>query len=161
MIIPLDSRPEEAAALGRLVGHWGSVEFELQCLLGTLLGIDTQKAELVYQSFVSADSKIILLRRLNSQFTLNEAIKEKAEKLLSAAKELNTERNKYIHSLWGFDESGTLIKFVGFLTNNYKTEHPPAELTASDIQIVVDKMHKLSSELCQVQTELQLSKQAQ
>jgi hypothetical protein len=158
MEIPLDSRPEESAALGRLVGHWGCVEHGLQCLLGYLLEVDHKKATLIYQSFAGVEAKIALLRRLNNQLPANEINREQTEKLLTNALELNAERNKWVHSLWAEDCNGSLHKLVAFLPRNpNKPDHGILPIAATDMDMVSHKMSKLSSALTDLRIEIQAS----
>jgi|GEM_PF-6446430 len=154
MIIPLDSKPEECAALGRLVGHWGKVEHELQCLLGTLLGIDNKMAEFIFQSFVSVDSKITLLRRLNLNFYSNRKFTSNLETQLVNAENLSTQRNEFVHSLWRLGPENSLIKFVGYLPRKYKNEHKSVTIGVLEIQSVVDKMSELSTTLYNLQNQI-------
>lgn len=159
MTTPLDSRPQESAAVGRLVAIWGSLEHELHCLLSILLGVDHVKAGLVHKSIMGTESKIALLERLNEQLPTYETYRLRIRALLKEANELNNDRNKYIHSLWGEDpETGTLFKFVGFLPRKpTKTDHEVLELTAADIDIVVDKIRTVTSGIFDLLLEIQLS----
>ena len=78
-LIPLDSQPQHAQALGRLLGHWGICEHNLCAILGNILGVEDHKARFIWAAFPSFAAKQKLLRRLNHHYTVNEVAKSSLE----------------------------------------------------------------------------------
>ena len=74
--LPIDTDPEFAAALGRLIAYWGNLEFNLIHLRQILLDIDNTKARFIYQGFFSIRAKITLLKRLNHFYILDNTLKK-------------------------------------------------------------------------------------
>jgi hypothetical protein len=149
MFIPLDSRPEHAAALGRLLGHWAVVEMELIGILEYFLGIEQPFARLVWQEFVSTRGKINLLLRLNWA-TVDSAMKSKLDDLLNNAQDLNEVRNAYIHALWVDPGANSLhlMRSRNTSPGNYKKTFRKSEpFTPEAIQEDVTKFAKLSAAL--------------
>lgn len=148
---PLDDRPEHAAALGRLLGHWAYLELQLLIVLEKLLEIDTQKARFVYQEFISVASKIKLLQRLNHHFTSDITKKEKLEKLLANTDTLSIKRNNFIHAIWAStlnDDDPQLLRVRNSLPGKYENlYHKIEEFTPKDIQRVVDEISTLTLSL--------------
>ena len=110
-LIPLDSQPQHAQALGRLLGHWGICEHNLCAILGNIVGVEDHKARFIWAAFPSFAAKQKLLRRLNHHYTVNEVAKSSLEALLVQAAKFNSQRNACVHAIWtagGKDKLGQL-----------------------------------------------------
>lgn len=153
--IPLDTHPEHAAALGRLLGHWAFLETQLMGVLQALLYTSQRKSKFVWQEFNSARGKIELAQRLNFHFTGDASLKDDLDKLLAQAQSLNGMRNNYIHALW-VDPGGsdnTLERMSNSLEGNYKKEDKKwVPLTPENIQDDVAKLAVLSQALADWQS---------
>jgi hypothetical protein len=149
--IPFDDAPEHAAALGRLIAHWNVLERILVIILQWLLGTSWNKALFIYQEFVSAKSKINLLRRLNHHFNKNIELKNEIDSYLGRASKLNSQRNQFIHALWGVRVEDKLVRGTTMEPPNYKKSsisgHIPEQFTSQDIQAVVEEIAELSQSL--------------
>lgn len=143
----LEESPEHAAALGRLLGHWGFLEVLLTSLMGHLLYLSPHKTYLIYNEIVSLRAKLKLLKRINHNFTINEVFKKEIHDILVTAENLNEDRNKFIHSFWvgNFQE---MIRMEGSLPGNYKKMAKPyKKFTPQDIQDFVEDIAQLASAL--------------
>lgn len=161
---PLDDHPDHAAALGRLVGHWALLEFNLMAVLRLLLGVNQQKSKFIYQEFISATSKIKLLQRLNHHSNTDGSKKQKLKELLDRADKLNKHRNYFIHALWiGTDQPDfPLLRIKNSLPGDFKKPHnPPEAFSAQDIQDVVVKIAELSVSLQEWTNQEQAGKTTQ
>lgn len=147
--IPLDDHPDHAAALGRLLGHWAILEFQLELTMNYLLGGEYKKSSFVYKEFINTRQKITLLRRLNHHFNDDKDKKEKLRNLLERASELNSKRNQYVHAIWGagLDKNKLMLIRNDLPQNIKKSTHGAFEVTVDDIQGVVEDISKLSHDL--------------
>lgn len=145
--IALDDSPEHAAALGRMLGHWGLLEYFLARLMGFVLDIDRLKADIIFKEIVSFKAKLNLLRRFNHHSTKNQLLKKEIDTLLSTAEGLNKKRNSFIHASWSGD-SNNLYRSENSLEGSYKKMHKPLlRFTAQDIENVVEDIAILSASL--------------
>lgn len=145
--IALDNAPEHAAALGRLLGHWAMLEKILTGLMQYLLQVKPTIAAMIYDEFVSSQSKIRLMKRINYHFTSDNKLKDEINSLLSIASRLNSERNKFIHASWA-SGSSELVRFESILPKNHKKAWKlPMKFTPQDIQDVVEEIAELSVSL--------------
>lgn len=142
--LPIDNSPKHAAALGRLIAHWGHLESQLMHLLQLLLNIDNIKARFIYQEFVSTRGKITLLKRINHFFTSDKALKDKINQLLGTAKDLNETRNHFVHAVWVNTTSQHLMRIENSLPGYTKYRKPIKKFTSQDIQNEVKKIAELS-----------------
>jgi hypothetical protein len=158
---PIDLSPEIAAAIGRLVAHWGILEDLLTQLLQNLLGVDQFRADMVFNTFPALGQKIGLIERLLYSFAEANATRTTALSFCKRAKALSETRNKFIHASWAGDgTSGELVIFSKALPNDTKKRiSQPPIVTAQDIQIEVDKVAALSGEMQIFGTNQALGKQ--
>lgn len=152
-VIPLDYSPDHAAAIGRLLGHWAILESHLEFLLGMLLNIDLYRASFIYQEFVSTNSKIILLRRLNHFFVIDQELKNKLDKLLNQTRILNEKRNAFVHAIWASGPDNKINRMRTTMPGNHKKRFRASEeFTPQDIQNIVEEIAELSASLLQLIT---------
>lgn len=145
--IPLDRNADIAAALGRLLGHFGVVELQLVGLLGLLLGINQPRASLVYQSFISVNAKLLLMQQLAGDFVADGVLKEELQSLIEDVVRLNKRRNKYIHATWAAgDDFASLARMP-----NSRERRASEIVTAARIQKDVDAAAALSAQLLDFQ----------
>ena len=145
--IPLDSEPEVAAAIGRLVGHWGVLEDQFADLLGLLLRIDGWRSRMVFNTFPSLAQKLNLIERLLHAFAEENEARELAIGFCERGKAYADIRNKYVHATWGGGE-GEFAAIPKPLPSN--PIHQSAFLRANEpqgIQSAVDKVSELSGEI--------------
>lgn len=152
--IALEQSPKHAEALGLLLGHWAVFENFLIGIMQYLLGIESQKADIVYKEIISFKAKLKLIRRLNYHYTTDETLTKVIDDLLDKANDLNNDRNSFIHASWAID-GNHLFRCMNILEGNYKKLHKPQlEFTPSDIMNVVEQIATLSAScgtlLCQL-----------
>ncbi len=145
----LDYSPDHAAALGRLLGHWGVLETHLTRMMEYLLKVDHHRADFVYKEFTATKTKITLLLRLNHHFIQDKLLKEEIKELLIKAKNLNKERNAFVHARWGGGAYGAndnkIYRInIGAPFDYKELYNPMYKFTPQDIQKVVEDIAKLS-----------------
>ena len=143
-MIPLDNSPDHSSALGRMLGHWATIELHLSDLLGIFLGVDQLKMTMLNSAFTSVPSKIKLIDRLCRLYVVDSKEKEDLLQILKDLEELNAERNSFVHSLWGAGStSDTLTKIDTRPPNKTSNRvRPTEELKASDIQDFVSRIQE-------------------
>lgn len=147
----LDQSPAHANALGLMLANWAFVEDKLELGLQFILDIDRDVAKAIYQHFPSTTAKIDLLIRLNRLKTSTPESLEKISKLLIEAKNLNSMRNAYVHSMWAInqDHPGQLLRIRMMLPkaeDSKKTEYEKLWLSAQKILDDVAKIAKWSQD---------------
>src|SRR4051812_43700665 len=89
---------QHARLLGMCIAAWAHAEEALTLLLGTLLGVDHRRAEIVFYASTSEKFRVDLIRQL-----ARHVIPEKWLLLngcLSLFTSLAGKRNTYVHGLW-------------------------------------------------------------
>lgn len=148
MKTPLDTAPDHAAALGRLVGHWGAVESVLIDVLGRLLGTEQSRTRIVFATILSLRTKVEMTIRLANVYIIECPEKIRLLGLLNEVLTLNGERNAMIHALWGSDDAGQLHRLrLGVPSNTKKWIHDSTPFNAAQIQDEADKIGKVHLEL--------------
>jgi len=143
--IPLDSAPEHAAALGRMLGHWAIVEHSLSDVLGALLGIEQSRQQMLFNTFIGLSSKLGLIERLIYSYVIDSPEKEKLLKLVEKASKYNSARNSYVHATWAAGSSGALTKIDTRVPTNKKSRiRPFEEITPANIDAFVQELSLLS-----------------
>ncbi|MGA7561843.1 MAG: hypothetical protein WBW55_01405 [Desulfobaccales bacterium] len=147
--LPIDNSPDHAAALGRLIAHWGDLESQFRLLFQFLLKIDNMKAHFINQEFLSVPAKITFLRRINHFFTLDASSKHQIDELLKTIEGLNKQRNRFIHATWQYTIQDQLMRQQSSLPagNHKKRSKPLAKFTSQDIQNVVQAIEQTSQSL--------------
>ena len=143
----MDDAPEFAAALGRLIAHWGFLEGELSELLGILLRLDQARASMVFNTFPALGQKIGLIERLLYSFTQENEARNVALNFCKRAKALADDRNKYIHATWGGGDGEFCIFSKGLPSSTKKRLSIVPGVKVQDIQNDVDKVAVLSQEI--------------
>lgn len=147
--IPLDSSPEHAAALGRLIGHWAIVEFSLSDIFQKLSGTPKRnKASLILESIVSVKTRLDIIERLIQHFVADCKLKTELEALMTETRDLNSERNAIVHAAWTGGSGGILKRIrTGVPYNPKIRSHKTKDFSAEDIQDVVDRIASLAQRL--------------
>jgi hypothetical protein len=146
--IPLDARPRFAAALGRLVGHWGVLESNLILLFQILMGTDQFRAAMVFNTFPAVGQKIQLLERLTHSFLEDDDEKRKVLEFLKRAKSLMDVRNGYVHAIYGYSAPPELCwRSISLPSSSEKRLKKAKIITYRDIQNDCDKIAKLSGDI--------------
>ena len=148
--IPLDSSPEHAAALGRLLGHWAVVELQLSGILQLLLRTQQGPARYIWRGILSTRAKIEILQRLNWHYLPDQPLKEELDQHLKVADSLNAMRNAYVHALWSTPtrDSKVLLRHRNSLPRQYKETFRDAEpFTSADIEKDVASLAEFSGRL--------------
>lgn len=150
----LDDYPDHAAALGRMLGHWGILETHLMRMMEFLFQVphdhvNHHKTDFVYKEFISLRSKITLLERLNRWFVQDTSLKETIKNLLSETKRLNKERNNYVHARWisgPYGDTSNRLYRISLASpgNINELYNKPKKLTPQDIQDFAEEIVKLS-----------------
>ena len=159
MGIPLDSRPEHAAALGRMLGHWAMLEHLLVGTLSLALNIRYSRGKVVWQEFASLRGKLTLIKRLNWA-KKDDPLKKELDEMLVEATKLNEIRNAYIHALWvedgGTFTTPTLRRMRNTSPPNYKKLFRDTEIiSVQDIENDVIKIAELSAKFADWQIRVQ------
>lgn len=112
--VPMDSSPEIAQALGRMIAHWAIVENQLSDLLQELLLIpDQHRGRMLFDSIINLRSKLDLIDALVLVFTKGSEQTELA-RLMKKARALNLERNQYVHATWAAAPTADMLtRFPG------------------------------------------------
>jgi hypothetical protein len=144
-----DSKILEQA--GRILAVWGYIEFQTKLLLQQLLDIDFTKADLIYGSFVSFDSKLSLCNRLNIVVNPKPEFQEVINAIIGKLRPLNDERNTIAHSLYGSNPTTWTPYFmVNYLPKNEgKIDH------GKNQDITVEKMTDRCKEFEEVSSEFE------
>jgi hypothetical protein len=145
----IDSRPEIAGNLGRLVGRWGLLESKLISILQLPLGIDQLKATIIFNTFPALGQKIQLIERLLRCYVQDSPERKKLLQFCQRALARNTVRNKFVHAIWGAGlDQESLTLFPQSLPHDTKSRLSQIEqVTAQDIQNEIDKIAELSEEI--------------
>ena len=155
--ISLDSAPDHSIALGRMLGHWAVVESMLSDVLGDLLGIEQSRQHMLFNTFISIQSKIELIQRLIYSYVIDSPEKEQLLELIQKAIRYNSIRNSFVHSAWGWVDpkrTDTLMKIDRRVPNNEKSRIRPYEqITASTIDAFVSELSELSSAFVKFQVD--------
>lgn len=92
-----------ARLLGMCVAAWAHAEEALTLVLGTLLGVDHRRAEIVFYASRSEQFRVDLIWQLARE--LPPKALETLNKRLTQFTTLAGKRNAYIHSLWKVDQN--------------------------------------------------------
>lgn len=143
--VPMDSSPDHAAAIGRMVAQWAMLEWLITDILRMLLDTDQYRAKIIFQNFVSFRAKLTLVERLVYAFVSDTPERNELLGLTEVAGTLNTDRNKLVHATWAAGKSGNLTLIPGSLPWNPSKHRKPTEpMTAQNIQDVADKIGELT-----------------
>ena len=94
-----------ARLLGMCVAAWAHAEEALTLVLGTLLGVDHRRAEIVFYASRSEQFRVDLIRQLARELPLPPKALETLNKRLTQFTTLAGKRNTYIHGLWKGDQN--------------------------------------------------------
>lgn len=144
-----DSKILEQA--GKILAVWGYIEFQTKLLMQQLLDIDFVKADLIYGSFVSFDSKLSLCNRLTNIINPKPEFQDEIKAIIFKLRPLNDERNTIAHSLYGLNPTTWSPYFmVNYLPKNEdKSEH------GKNQDITVEKMTDRCREFEEVSSKLE------
>lgn len=158
MVLADTEYEDHAFALGLMLGHCGELETSLMGITEYLFqaqgdSVNHFKTDFLYKEFFNIRSKIRLLKRLNNFFVRDETIKDKIDKFLSDADDINNERNRYVHARWrsdaGYGETSNQLVRISLGPPNKITDvYKPSDLiTSQDIFDFSAKIVKLSQEI--------------
>lgn len=147
--IPLDDEPEICEALGRLIAHWAVMEIALKQVLSQLLLTDQSRGITVYDSIVSAKTKIDIIKRLIRDFLPPSQLKKSLRSLIRQADNLNSKRNELVHASWGRHPDGhILLQREGLPHAESKSRTKSSyRITAQDIRNAADSIAIVSGQL--------------
>lgn len=140
---------EHCKYLGLLIANWASTESMLLIILGHLLQVDQQRAQLVYREFIATGPKFNLMRRLLSAYVGDGPERKELLRLLADAQRYVKIRNKFAHATWGAtdgDEYLTLFQDTA-PDNTNLVMHRPEQISPSDIKEQAENIAALNHRL--------------
>jgi hypothetical protein len=103
------SEVQYARLLGMCVAAWAHTEEALTLILGLLLGVDHQRAEIVLYASKSEQFRVDLIRQLAIVAVPEEDFRAALNITLNDLLRLVGKRNTYVHGLWKADENSNHV----------------------------------------------------
>lgn len=101
----LNDYPKMAAHIGIIASLWTHVEFQLGCLLATMLKAEAGLAITMYMVIRADAAKLAAIDAIANQTLLDSKLKEEYAEIKDKVAKTSVQRNKVVHGLWATVEN--------------------------------------------------------